>query len=110
MWLRDRTAQDFAYVGTNNGHGFTEEKDYTSNDGQFLYDVLYVYGSGGSIDYSNAETRISSASKLYAAQEFSQQRGNEYLQDWDVSEINTYVNGVTQFDFTPGTVVAHSQV
>jgi hypothetical protein len=102
-------AQAFSYIGT--GSCGYNKKTYAS-DGQLIYDVLYTYAAGCATDYYISESRISTAYKLYAVQEFTKQRsGEEYLKDWDISEMNSYTDGITNFEWESNdSISSHSVV
>ena len=91
-------AHDFLYVGDSRV-GF-EKKDYDitekSFEQKFIYDVIYVYGSGCELDYYRSETRISSAYKIYAFNEFLKVNGSEW-RDWTKELIGGHCNNVTTF-------------
>lgn len=88
----------FLYVGDSRV-GF-EKKDYDitekSFEQKFIYDVIYAYGSGCELDYYRSETRISSAYKIYAFNEFLKVNGSEWT-DWTKELIGGYCDNVTTF-------------
>lgn len=92
-------AQCFAYVGTGR-NGYRNIKDYIYgnelSEQQFIYDVFYAYGRGTQNNYYHAESRISSAYKLYAFQAF-RNKNNRGWNEWSVANIVEYCANVTEF-------------
>lgn len=89
-------AQDFAYLGTGS-FGFKYINYESCSEQQFLYDLLYVYGSGVYINnYNRSETRISSAYKMYAFQEFLKINKKEW-KAWCKENVEDYCNNKTVF-------------